>query len=88
MLKTYLLFRYLILLIFCKQYYIFIFKCILLTTVTDQLQKHLLIHQHWFHKSRIKINENKSTHITFTLGQKNSQPIKINNKITQTQNSV
>ena len=61
-------------------------KC--LRSATDHLQEHLLILQHWFHKWRIKINENKSTHITFTLGQKNSQPIKLNNKIIQTQNSV
>lgn len=61
-------------------------KC--LSKATDQLQEHLLILQHWFHKWRIKINEGKSTHITFTLGQKISQPIKINNKIIQTQNSV
>jgi len=59
-------------------------KC--LTTAIDQLQEHLLL-QHWFLKWRIKIKENKSTHITFTLSLKNRQPIKINNKTIQTQNS-
>jgi len=44
--------------------------------------------QHWFQKWRIKINEKKSTFITFTLGLKNSQPIILNNKTMQTHNSI
>jgi len=61
-------------------------KC--LQTATNHLQDHLVMLQHWFQKWRIKINENKSTFITFTLGLKNSQPIILNNKTIQTQNSI
>ncbi|KAL4136298.1 hypothetical protein QTP88_007846 [Uroleucon formosanum] len=61
-------------------------KC--LQAATNHLQEHLVILQHWFQKWRIKLNENKSTFITFTLGLKNSQPIKLNNSIIQTQNSI
>lgn len=61
-------------------------KCLTIGTV--HLHTHLLIFEHWFYKWKIKINKNKSTHITFTLGQKYSQPIKLNNTIIHSQNIV
>jgi len=47
----------------------------------NNLQKYLNV---W----RIKINENKSSHITFTQQLKNNPPITSNNKIIPIENSI
>lgn len=46
---------------------------------SQKLQSHLNKLQDWLHIWRIKVNESKSTHITFTNRTKNSSPVKLNN---------
>jgi hypothetical protein len=48
---------------------------------SKRLQDHLIQLQSWFRLWRIKINESKSSHITFTLRSINSHPLSINNNI-------
>jgi len=50
-----------------------------LTIASYSLQTHLNELQNWFNLWRIKINPNKSTHITFTLRPDHSSPIILNN---------
>jgi hypothetical protein len=52
------------------------------------LQNHLLKLQHWFKLWRIKINENKSHNITFTLRHNDSPPVFLNEEIIPKINSV
>jgi hypothetical protein len=54
----------------------------------DNLQNHLNLFQIWFNQWRIKINENKSSHITFTLRPNISPPLTLNNNIIPFVNSV
>jgi hypothetical protein len=48
------------------------------TTASLHLQEHLNPLQTWFHKWRIKINTQKSSHITFTLGKSSRPPVSLN----------
>lgn len=48
---------------------------------TKSLQDHLNNLQTWFKLWRIKINEEKSTHVSFTLRSTNGPPLSINNNI-------
>jgi len=50
-----------------------------ITTATINLQNHLTQLQEWFNLWKIKINESKSSHITFTLSPKNIPPVHLNN---------
>ena len=51
------------------------------------LQEHLDKIQIWLNKWRIKVNESKSVHITFTLRKLTCPPVKLNNiNLTQSQN--
>jgi hypothetical protein len=43
------------------------------------LQEYLIILQRWLQKWKIKINESKSTHLTFTLRNDPSPPLYLNN---------
>jgi capsule polysaccharide export protein KpsC/LpsZ len=55
-----------------------------LNTATTNLQTHLDSIANWTSKRRLKINENKSTHVTFTLWKGNiPQPYFNNNTIPQ-----
>jgi len=45
------------------------------------VQNHLNKLQEWLNNWRIKVNESKSTHVTFTLRQKNCASLQINDKI-------
>ena len=44
--------------------------------------------EEWFRKWRFKVNENKSTHITFTLRRQNCPPVTNNNSKIPTKDSV
>lgn len=55
---------------------------------TENLQEHLLKLQEWYNIWRIKINETKSTHITFTLRPKNIPPLFLNNQALPLDDSV
>lgn len=46
---------------------------------TDRLQLHLDMLQNWLHKWRIKVNEQKSTHVTHTLKRSECPPVYLNN---------
>lgn len=46
---------------------------------TEGLQLHLDILQNWLHKWRIKVNEQKSTHVTHTLKRSECPPVYLNN---------
>jgi hypothetical protein len=57
-------------------------------TASANLQIHLDKLQHWFKKWRIKVNETKSVHVTFTLNKKTCPPVFLNNKpIPQAENA-
>jgi hypothetical protein len=43
------------------------------------LQEYVIILQRWLQKWKIKINESKSTHLTFTLRNDPSPPLSLNN---------
>lgn len=49
-------------------------------TASEQTQKHLNEAQKWFRNWRIKINETKSSHITFTLRRDTCPPVQLNDK--------
>ena len=51
------------------------------TTASRNLQEHLLTIQNWLQKWKIKVNENKSSHITFTLRKDNCPAISINQTV-------
>lgn len=51
-----------------------------LNNSTLQLQQHLNQVQTWLNKWRIKVNESKSSHITFTLRQGTASSVYLNNK--------
>jgi len=55
---------------------------------SKRLQDHMTQFQSWFHLWKIKINESKSSHITFTLRSINSHPLSINNNIIPQQENV
>lgn len=55
---------------------------------TNNLKTHLNKSHIWFNTLKIKINKNKSSHITFTLRPQNSSPLTFNNKIIYIQNSI
>ena len=55
---------------------------------SKKLQNHLLLIEQWLLKWRIRVNENKSTHVTFTLRRGNCPHIKINNKFIPQKNEV
>jgi hypothetical protein len=46
---------------------------------SQKLQQHLDLLQEWFHKWKIKINQTKSSQITFTTKHTNCPPATINN---------
>lgn len=48
--------------------------------LVERVQDHLRKLEPWLDKWRMKINEQKSTHITFTLRKSTSPPVLINNK--------
>jgi hypothetical protein len=50
-------------------------------TVSEQLQHHLNLLDQWAEKWKIKINESKSTQITFALKRAQCPPVFINNAI-------
>jgi len=52
-----------------------------LNIATANLQTHLDSIENWTRKWRLKINENKSTHVTFTLRKGNTQQLYFNNNI-------
>uniref|UniRef100_A0A2S2PH29 Putative RNA-directed DNA polymerase n=1 Tax=Schizaphis graminum TaxID=13262 RepID=A0A2S2PH29_SCHGA len=52
-----------------------------LDSAINNLQDHLTNLQNWFNLWRMKINESKSTHITFTFSPKNIPPVYLNDKI-------
>lgn len=58
------------------------------TTAINNLQSHLTQLQDWFNLWKIKVNETKSTHITFTLSLKNIPPVHLNNQQIPTNDSV
>jgi hypothetical protein len=47
-------------------------------TASTQLQKHLNLLERWFHRWKIKVNESKSAHVTFTLRKGQCPPIYLN----------
>ena len=47
-------------------------------TASRELQNHLCKIEEWLKNWRIKVNENKSTHITFTLNKCTCPPVKLN----------
>lgn len=49
-------------------------------TASLQLQEHLNDIQSWLHKWRIKVNEQKSAHITFTLNRETCPPVNLNSR--------
>jgi len=51
------------------------------TTASHNLQEHLNTVQNWLKKWKIKVNETKSTHITFTLRNENCPAISINQTV-------
>ena len=56
-------------------------------TESKNLQDHLTSTEKWLQKWRIKVNQNKSTHITFTIRKGQCPPIRIN-QTTITQGST
>lgn len=50
------------------------------TTASMHLQEHLDSLQTWLNKWRIKANETKSTHVTFTMNRNICPPVSINNR--------
>jgi hypothetical protein len=50
-----------------------------LALASKQLQYHLDLLQEWFDKWKIKINQTKSSQITFTTKRTNCPPVTINN---------
>lgn len=59
-----------------------------INSAINKLQMHLNELETWFNQWKIKVNENKSSHITFTLGLKVSPPLTLNNNIIPIENSV
>ena len=59
-----------------------------LELATVHLQQHLDTLQDWFKKWRIKINESKSVHITFTLRKKKPTVVHINNAVIPSKEEV
>jgi len=51
------------------------------TTASRNLQEHLLAIQNWLQKWKIKVNETKSSHITFTLRKDNCPAVSINQTV-------
>lgn len=47
-------------------------------TASKELQNHLKKIEDWMTKWRIKVNENKSTHVTFTLNKRTCPPVVLN----------
>ena len=60
------------------------------TTTSRNLQEHLLTLQNWLQKwkIRVKVNETKSSHITFTPRKDNCPVIRINQTVLQQVESV
>lgn len=52
------------------------------------IQDHVFKLQHWFELWRIKINENKSTHITFSFRSTDSSSVFLNAKIIPKEDSI
>ena len=50
-------------------------------TASRNLQEHLFTIQNWLQKWKIKVNETKSSHITFTLRKDNCPAISINQTV-------
>jgi hypothetical protein len=48
------------------------------TTASSNLQEHLILIEAWLNKWKFKINESKSTQITFTLQKGTCPPVQIN----------
>lgn len=46
---------------------------------SDHIQRHIHLIENWIEKWQIKINENKSSHVTFTLRRQQCPPVTINN---------
>ena len=57
-------------------------------TASQHLQTHLNLMEPWYSKWRIKINNEKSSHITFSLKQNTIPPVTLNNKIIPQTSSV
>ena len=55
---------------------------------TATLQIHLNLISQWYSKWRIKINNEKSSHITFTLKQSTVLPVYLNNKAIPSSSNV
>ena len=51
------------------------------TTASMNVQAHLCKIEHWTRKLRLKINETKSAHITFTLRKETCPPVHVNQAI-------
>ena len=55
---------------------------------SERLQEHLTLVERWLKKWRIKVNESKSSHVTFTMRKDTCLPITLNNKILPMANEV
>ncbi len=49
-------------------------------TASRELQEHLYTVEGWLNKWRIKVNESKSVHVTFTLNKRTCPMVTLNNK--------
>ena len=58
------------------------------TTASSTLQRSLYSMEKWFHKWGFKINEKKSTHVTFTLRKQTCPRVTINNTTIPNKDSV
>lgn len=58
------------------------------TQASDNLQQHLDQLKTWLNKWRIKVNESKSVHVTFTLKKTTCPPVALNNQIIPQNNKV
>lgn len=55
---------------------------------SSRIQNHLNMINLWANRWKIKINENKSNHVTFTLRNSDCPPVMLNNKVLPTANEV
>lgn len=58
------------------------------TIASDKLQNHLILIEKWLKKWRIKINETKSVHVTFTMKKSTCPPVALNNVLLPQASSV
>lgn len=57
-------------------------------TACRMIQSHLIMINLWTKRWKIKINENKSTHITFTMRKSVCPPVTFNNKVIPSSDEV